>query len=180
MMNDADPSNPEPGTPADQAQPPVQAPQAVAGEERIGRFTRSELEAMRGKRGRKPPEYHQLFGAPVARTAKAPKAVRAKGGTRARAIPSVSTALLGEHSVDELLQMIGRHGRKPPAYGILQRAAQVFADQCELELPPAPAPAVRPAKAGKPAKTDPLAARLAAAPRKVRATVEALLAISGR
>ena len=133
--------------------------------ERIGRFTRAELEAMRGRRGRKPSEYHTLFPQEqgAAKPAKAPSAVAAKPQRRGPKIPAVSSAIIGEHTIDELLAMIGSTGRKPVAFDILQQAAQVFADLRAIDLPPA-------------LDQDPLAVALADAPKQVRETVAALLA----
>lgn len=136
--------------------------------ERFGRFTRAELEAMRGRRGRKPSEYHTLFpqeqgAAQPAQTAKAPSAAAAKPQRRGPKIPAVSSAIIGEHTIDELLAMIGSTGRKPVAFDILQQAAQVFADLRAIDLPPA-------------LDQDPLAVALADAPKQVRETIAALLA----
>lgn len=133
--------------------------------ERIGRFTRAELEAMRGRRGRKPSEYHTLFPQEqgAAKPAKAPSAAAAKPQRRGPKIPAVSSAIIGEHTIDELLAMIGSTGRKPVAFDILQQAAQVFADLRAIDLPPA-------------LDQDPLAVALADAPKQVRETVAALLA----
>lgn len=142
--------------------PAATAPEAAV--ERIGRFTRAELEAMRGKRGRKPAEFHQAFpeSAPAARPPKAAKASRAP---RAAKAPQVSSAVLGEHTIDELLEMIGSTGKKPVAFGILRDSAQVFADRGALDLP---------AGTG-----DPLAALLANAPARVREVVAELLRQAG-
>ena len=143
------------------------APEASV--ERIGRFTRTELEAMRGKRGRKPAEFYQAFpeSAPTVKPAaeKAPKAAKTPRSPRAAKAAQVSSAVLGEHTIDELLEMIGSTGKKPVAYGILRAAAQVFADRGALELP---------AGAG-----DPLAALLANAPARVREVVAELLHQAG-
>ena len=143
---------------------------SVGGGERIGRFTRAELEAMRGKRGRKPAEYHQLFPpsaeAAAGKPAAAPKAAAKR---RAPRLAPVSSAVIGEHTIDELLEMIGSTGRKPVAYDILHQAAQVFADLGALTLPEPAA-----------AEVDPLAAQLAGATAQVRETIAALLAATTR
>lgn len=59
--------------------------------ERIGRYLRADLEAMHGKRGRKPPEYFQVFPerqrAEV--TAKAPKAAK-EPKTKSRAAEALT------------------------------------------------------------------------------------------
>lgn len=151
----------------DETVPPAPAETAPeAAVERIGRFTLAQLEAMRGKRGRKPAEFHQAFpdAAPAAKPAaeKAPKAVRAP---RAAKAAQVSSAVLGEHTIDELLEMIGSTGKKPVAYGILRDSAQVFVDRGAVDLP---------AGAG-----DPLAALLANAPARVREVVAELLHQAG-
>ena len=134
----------------------------AAGSERIGRFSRAQLEAMRGKRGRKPPEYFEVFpearsSAKEPKTAKEPKARKA----RAERAPQVSSAILGEHTIDELLAMIGVTGKKPVAYGILRDAAQIFADRGVLDLAESEA-------------ADPLARRLSEATPRVRQLVEEL------
>lgn len=147
--------------------PAETAPEAAV--ERIGRFTRAELEAMRGKRGRKPAEFYQAFpdAAPAAKPAaeKAPKAAKAARAPRAPRAAQVSSAVLGEHTIDELLEMIGSTGKKPVAYGILRDSAQVFVDRGAVDLP---------AGAG-----DPLAALLANAPARVREVVAELLHQAG-
>jgi hypothetical protein len=144
--------------------PAETAPEATG--ERIERFTLAELEAMRGKRGRKPAEFYQAFpdAAPAAKPAaeKAPKAARTP---RAAKAAQVSSAVLGEHTIDELLEMIGSTGKKPVAYGILRDSAQVFVDRGAVDLP---------AGAG-----DPLAALLANAPARVREVVAELLHQAG-
>lgn len=135
--------------------------------ERIGRFTRAELEAMRGRRGRKPSEYHTLFpheqGKTSAVSSPAKAASPAKAHKRGPKIPAVSSVIIGEHTIDELLEMIGSTGRKPVAYTILQEAAQVFADLRAVTLPRA-------------RDEDPLAMQLAAAPKHLRDTIALLLA----
>ena len=134
----------------------------AAGEPRIGRYLVSDLAAMRGRRGRKPPEFYTAFpdlaagseAKPV--TAKAPREPK----VRVARTPQVSSAIIGDHTIDQLLAMIGTTGRKPVAYDILQTAAQVFADAGVLDLP---------------APTDPLVVALAEASPAVRELVGELL-----
>ena len=137
---------------------------------KIGRYTQAELQAMVGKRGRKPPEFFQLF--PPASTAvrerpgKPAKLGKAPGKARGKALPAVSSVIIGDHSIDELLAMIGFTGRKPVAFDILQKVAQVFVDAGAVELPPAP--------------VDPWLSRFAAAPKPVREAITALLAATSK
>lgn len=131
--------------------------------EHIGRYTRAELQAMVGKRGRKPPEFHQLFPPTGAAALSRPGKPRV---ARAKALPVVSSVIIGEHTIDELLAMIGTTGRKPVAFAILQDVAQVFADAGAVELAKAP--------------VDPLLVGFAAAPRAVREAITALLAATGK
>jgi hypothetical protein len=139
---------------------------------RIGRYTHAELQAMVGRRGRKPPEFFELFppAGPAARVRPGKPAKPAKpakpGKTRVKALPAVSSVIIGDHTIDELLAMIGLTGRKPVAYDILQQVAQVFVDAGAVELPPAP--------------VDPLLSRFAAAPKPVREAITALLAATSR
>ncbi len=150
-------------------------PAAETGET-IGRYTRSQLEALRGKRGRKPPEYFQLFP----ELAKAPAAAKPAGKPgrkpaaaerrpRGERAPRVSSAIIGEHSIDELLSFAGAKGKKPAAFAILVAAGQVLLDRGALRVP-APAPAV--AAVPLPA----LARTLLAAPPALQALVADLLA----
>ena len=143
------------------------APETASG--RIGRFTLAELEAMRGKRGRKPAEFYQAFpdAAPAAKpdAERAPKAAKTPRAARAAKAIQISSAVLGEHTIDELLEMIGSTGKKPVAYGILRDSAQVFVDRGAVDLP---------AGAG-----DSLAALLANAPARVRDVVAELLHQAG-
>ena len=133
-----------------------------------GRYTHAQLQAMVGKRGRKPPEFYQAFprsdesafgsqsGSKPGSETKKPRAART------RSLPAVSSAVIGEHTIDELLAMIGSTGRKPVAFDILQESAQVFVDAKAIDMPPAP--------------VDPLIADFAAAPKGVREAILALLA----
>lgn len=129
-------------------------PAPVTSDERIGRFTRAELEALQGRRGRKPAEFYQLFP---------DKAVPAKTATRtprsSRVTPRVSSALLGDESIDDLLARAGSKGSKPAAYHILVAAAEHLLAADAVEAPIA----------------DPLARRVAEAPPKVRRLIEAIL-----
>jgi hypothetical protein len=137
-------------------------------EPQIGRYRLSELTAMRGRRGRKPPEFYTAFpdlaaggdGKPAA--AKDPGVTKVPRQPKVRAVrtPQVSSAIIGDHTIDQLLAMIGTTGRKPIAYDILQAAAQVFADAGALDLP---------------APTDPLVVALGAASPAVRELVGELL-----
>ncbi len=128
--------------------------------ELVGRYTRAELQAMVGKRGRKPLEFHQLFPPTGAALLSKP------GKPRVKAMPAVSSVIIGEHTIDELLAMIGTTGRKPVAFGILQKAAQVFVDSGAVEREKAP--------------LDPLLVSFAAAPKAVREAITALLAATGK
>lgn len=145
---------------------------AVSSVEHIGRYTHAELQAMVGKRGRKPPEFHQLFpqtgAAAQIKKAKPAKAVKPRVA-RAKALPVVSSVIIGEHTIDELLAMIGTTGRKPVAFTILQQVAQVFVEAGAVEL-------AKPAKA----PLDPLLTSFSAAPKAVREAITALLAATGR
>jgi hypothetical protein len=135
------------------------------GRPRVGRYTHGELAAMQGKRGRKPPEFYQLFpktDAPT--TGSTPKTISSAGRTAHRPrVPTVriSSALIGDHSIDELLELIGVTGRKPVAYDILRQAAQVFADRGALDLPKA--------------TQDPLAQQIANAPARIRELIAELI-----
>jgi hypothetical protein len=129
----------------------------------IGRYTQAELQAMVGKRGRKPPEYYQLFPS-TGSTSRTPGAKSTK--PRAKALPAVSSVIIGDHTIDQLLAMIGLTGRKPVAFEILQKVAQVFADAGAVELPKA--------------SPDPLLSRFAAAPKPVREAIAALLAATSK
>lgn len=133
---------------------------------RIGRFSHAELTAMQGKRGRKPPEFYQLFPRADGVAPSASATVKKPRAPRARTLPAVSSAIIGDHTIDDLLAMIGTTGRKPVAYDILQQAAQVFADAGEVELPVA--------------AVDPLLAAYAAAPKGVREAITALLAATAK
>lgn len=152
---------------------PAVPPTVAIGNDVIGRFTRVELEAMRGKRGRKPSEYHQLFPQEhrggVVQSAKAGSAAHTLKSLKPQKLehrgpqaPAVSSAKLGRHTIDELLQMIGTRGAKPVAYTILQQAAQIFAERKALDLSRVMAP-------------DPLAVRLAGAPKQLRVSIELLM-----
>lgn len=150
----------------------------------VGRFTRMQLEAMRGKRGRKPSEYFQLFpresggvGAAV-RGGKIRQAYnqQLRDGLKSTRpsprhgplqAPVVSSARLGKHSIDELLAMIGVRGAKPVAYTILQQVAQAFAERTPREQ-------------SRVSAQDSLAQRIAAAPKQVRASIELLLAAAAQ
>ena len=150
-------------TPTDAAPVPA-APVAAAPieAERIGRFSRAELEAMKGKRGRKPAEFHALFPEGTAATAKVSATAKASSPTprrRAAPLPKVSSAIIGDHSIDELLGKAGTTGSKPAAYHILIAAAEHLLAAGAVEAP----------------ITDDLARRVSEAPAKVRRMVEALL-----
>lgn len=141
---------------------PVAAP--VVDGDRIGRFSRADLEALRGRRGRKPAEYYVLFPeTSAAKPAKAPRSADKPAARRAPQ-PRISSAILGDHSIDALLAKAGTKGAKPPAYGILVAAAEHL-----VEAGAVAAPAI----------ADPLARRVAEAPARVRRLVEALLAAAG-
>jgi len=132
----------------------------------IGRYSHADLLKMVGKRGRKPPEFYQVYPRDES-TASATKPSANAGSKKARAprakaLPAVSSAVIGEHTIDELLAMIGTTGRKPVAFDILQQSAQVFADAKAIDLPSAP--------------VDPLITAFAAAPKGVREAITALLA----
>ena len=133
-----------------------------------GRYTHAQLQAMVGKRGRKPPEFYQAFPRSDESTggsksgSKSGSETKKPRAARTRNLPAVSSAVIGEHTIDELLAMIGSTGRKPVAFDILQQSAQVFADAKAIDLPPAP--------------VDPLVADFAAAPKGVREAIVALLA----
>jgi len=171
MMDDtATTPTPEPAaaTPAPDAVAPAPTPEAIAPAttvevvdgDRVGRFTRAELEALRGRRGRKPAEYYTLFpDEGAAKPAKAPRAA-AKSPGRRQALPRISSAILGEHSIDELLAKAGAKGAKPPAYGILVAAANHLVAAGAVEAPPI---------------DDALARRVAEAPARARRLIEALL-----
>lgn len=130
----------------------------------VGRYTHAQLQAMVGKRGRKPPEFYQAFprSAEAASSPTSGSAGKKPRAARTKALPAVSSAVIGEHTIDELLAMIGTTGRKPVAFEILQQSAQFFADAKAIDLPPAP--------------VDPLVAAFAAAPKGVREAILALLA----
>lgn len=130
----------------------------------VGRYRYADLQAMVGKRGRKPPEFYQAFPRSTELVPSAnPKAgIKKVRVPRTKALPAVSSAIIGEHTIDELLAMIGTTGRKPVAYEILQQSAQVFADAKAIDLPPTP--------------VDPLLIAFAAAPKGVREAIIALLA----
>lgn len=168
------PPVPAPDLPlAQEAQPlpPAEAtpPAPVAGEAavsptqepaRIGRFLRSELEAMRGKRGRKPAEYHLLFPDHQGQIppSSSPKSA-APARRRAPAGPRVSSAVLGDHSIDELLAKAGTTGAKPAAYFILVKAAEHLAAAGAVHIP----------------IQDDLARQVAEAPVRLRRMIQALL-----
>ena len=169
MMDDtATTPTPEPlaVSPAPDAVGPIAVPEAAApsattetaDSERIGRFTRVELEALRGRRGRKPAEYYALF--PEEGAAKPARATppTAKGAPRRQ--PRISSAILGNHSIDELLAKAGSKGAKPPAYGILVAAAEHLVAIGAVEAPPI---------------GDALARRVAEAPARTRRLIEAVL-----
>ncbi len=118
---------------------------------------------MRGRRGRKPSEYHTLFPQEQKKITGTAGASPAKTYKRGPKIPAVSSVIIGEHTIDELLEMIGSTGRKPVAYTILQEAAQVFADLRAVSLPPE-------------RDEDPLTMQLVAAPKHLRETIALLLA----
>ncbi len=129
----------------------------------IGRYTHSQLAAMHGKRGRKPEEFYELFPRdPNAAAPAAPVGARKAKKTRSRSFVAVSSAVIGDHTIDELLEMIGTTGSKPVAYTILHQAAQVFADAGALQLAPV--------------EVDPLLVSFAAAPKGIREAITALLA----
>ena len=130
----------------------------------VGRYRYADLQAMVGKRGRKPPEFYQAFprSAESEPSAKPHAGVKKVRAPRTKALPAVSSAIIGEHTIDELLAMIGTTGRKPVAYEILQQSAQVFADAKAIDLPPTP--------------VHPLLTAFAAAPKGVREAITALLA----
>ncbi len=140
----------------------------AAGEPRIGRYLLSDLAAMRGRRGRKPPEFYTAFPALAANGEAKPAAIKEPGAAkaprepkvRAARTPQVSSAIIGDHTIDQLLAMIGTTGRKPVAYDILLTAAQVFADAGVLDFP---------------APTDPLVVALGEASPAVRELVGELL-----
>jgi hypothetical protein len=140
----------------------------ATGEQRIGRYLLSDLAAMRGRRGRKPPEFYTAFPDLAAGGEAKPVAAKEPGAAKAPREPKVrvarttqvSSAIIGDHTIDQLLAMIGTTGRKPVAYDILQAAAQVFADAGVLDLP---------------APTDPLVVALAEASPAVRELVGELL-----
>ena len=140
------------------------------GAPRVGRYTHAQLAAMQGKRGRKPPEFYELFPKSAAATAAAkPKPAKVAGETvRRPRVPAVriSSALIGEHSIDELLDMVGVTGKKPVAYDILRQAAQVFADRGALDLPKA--------------THDPLAQQVATAPARIRELISDLVRLGTR
>ena len=140
--------------------PSAPAPAAPEGA-RIGRYTHAQLSAMQGKRGRKPPEFYELFPRSDAPAAKPTAAGKVQRKRRVAVEPQVSSAVLGEHTIDELLAMIGSTGKKPVAFGILHAVAEVFVAQGAVELPP---------------PADPLVAALLAAPPALRALVGDLLA----
>ena len=146
----------------------VGAPVVDDGVPRIGRFTLAQLAAMQGRRGRKPPEFHQLFPKTAAPTAEQ-KPARATGRVARRLRPPavrISSAMIGEHSIDELIEMVGATGKKPVAYDILRQAAQVFADRGALDLP----------KAAR----DPLARQVATAPARIRELITELIRLGQR
>lgn len=130
----------------------------------VGRYRYADLQAMVGKRGRKPPEFYQAFprSAESELSAKPHAGIKKVRAARTKALPAVSSAIIGDHTIDELLAMIGTTGRKPVAYEILQQSAQVFADAKAIDLPPTP--------------VDPLVTAFAAAPKGVREAITALLA----
>ncbi len=128
----------------------------------IGRYTHSQLAAMHGKRGRKPEEFYELFPRDPNAAATAPVGARKAKKTRSRSFVAVSSAVIGDHTIDDLLEMIGTTGSKPVAYTILHQAAQVFADAGALELAPV--------------EVDPLLVSFAAAPKGIREAITALLA----
>ena len=143
--------------------PPTTA-DAIGHPANVGRYRYADLQAMVGKRGRKPPEFYETFPRstdPVT-SAKPHTGVKKNRVPRNKALPAVSSAIIGEHTIDELLAMIGTTGRKPVAYEILQQSAQVFADAKAIDLPPKP--------------VDPLVTAFAAAPKGVREAITALLA----
>ena len=74
--------------------------------------------------------------------------------------------MIGEHSIDELIEMVGATGKKPVAYDILRQAAQVFADRGALDLP----------KAAR----DPLARQVATAPARIRELITELIRLGQR
>ena len=146
------------------ASPVTPVPAALAAS--TGRYSHAQLQAMVGKRGRKPPEFYVAFPRDENSVPAAKPSVKKTRAPRAKALPAVSSAIIGDHTIDELLAMIGTTGRKPVAYDILQQAAQVFADAKAVDLPSAP--------------VDPLVSAFAAAPKGVREAITALLAATTR
>ena len=157
-MNDQDPA--QPATPETPPMVPVVPASPVVTdiptETHLGRYTRAELEAMRGKRGRKPLEYYQVFPRETTAAPRSPGVGRRKSLS---ATPRVSSAILGDQSIDDLLAKAGSRGSKPPAYHILVAAAEHLVAAGAVEAP----------------VQDALAARVIEAPPKVRAMIEALL-----
>lgn len=142
----------------------------VDGAPLVGRYTHAQLAAMQGKRGRKPLEFYQLFPKTDAPTVVAkPKPAKAAGETLRRPrvpVVRISSAMIGDHSIDELLEMVGVTGKKPVAYDILRQAAQVFADRDALDLPQA--------------THDRLAQQVATAPARIRELISELLRLGKR
>ena len=85
--------------------------------DRIGRYSRADLEAMHGKRGRKPPEYFQLF----------PERIRAPAPVTQRRATRASSALAAELSDHDPL--IAKLRAASPA------VRQIVADLLALTLP---------------------------------------------
>ena len=146
------------------------APMVDDGAPRVGRYTHAELAAMQGKRGRKPPEFYQLFpkaaGSDVTTKSRPAKPAGEVARRPRVAAVRISSALIGDHSIDELLDMVGLTGKKPVAYDILRQAAQVFADRGALDLPKA--------------THDPLAQQVATAPARIRELISDLVRLGTR
>lgn len=161
------PADPAPVIAAEPSATPVAgaAPEPTSPEPAKTRYTVAQLEAFRGKRGRKPAEFHAMFP----KDAAAPNAaqagpdghqaikVKATPSSRRASQPNISSAILGDHTIDELLEKIGTKGSKPAAFNILQRAAQWFVDHDGLE------------------SSDPLAEAVRTAPEKTRKLISVLL-----
>lgn len=155
------------------------APEALA-TERIGRYARAELESMHGKRGRKPPEYFQLFperiravpleavrprvsrlaAGAVAFSEQDPLVLRLRGASPAvRKLVADLLALVGEEHLampDAAIVQVAPAAQVAPAEEVLQAEIRVTAESAGVyaveTVTVAPLPMIR----AEPVYADPI------------------------